>query len=219
MLEVIIFGLIRDGNWDLTQPQATLIGGIIGGLLLVVAAVIAFSGQKAQRKEERERHDEQLRAQRKQFDDQVREQRTEWKSTLHAEGMRAERNELIETYAKMSGLISASHSAIIDMYTASKDDQRTEWDALKVRLSLLLVEYQSNVGRVSIVGDIQVAKSLLELLSQTAKWSDGGSFGPSRVSHVEFQAGYAVIATKFLSILAAMRTDVERRQLDTESAT
>lgn len=54
-------------DWDLTQPQAVLIGALASGIFLVSAAWIAFHGQEQNRIDERQRHEDLLRAQRHQW--------------------------------------------------------------------------------------------------------------------------------------------------------
>lgn len=105
MLEFIIYGLIHEGDWDLTQPQATLLAGVISGVLLIAAAYIAFHGQREQRREEGRRHMELLKAQREQlaiqqtqFDDQLRVQREGWAADNKANSDRAYREEVRQTY-------------------------------------------------------------------------------------------------------------------------
>ncbi|ANS29385.1 hypothetical protein R1CP_23585 [Rhodococcus opacus] len=91
--------------WDLTQPQATLVGGIISGALLVVAAVIAFWGQRATRLADREKFDDQLteqrhlaadelNAQRDQLQKQLAAQRAQWENEQKARTALARRDEL-----------------------------------------------------------------------------------------------------------------------------
>ena len=75
MLEFIIYGLIHEGDWDLTQPQATLLAGVISGVLLIVAAYIAFHGQREQRAAERQMHEEQLAEQRRKAAEDLEAQR------------------------------------------------------------------------------------------------------------------------------------------------
>ncbi len=95
MLEFTIYGLIHEGDWDLTQPQATLLAGVISGVLLIAAAYIAFHGQREQREAEREIHEEQmaeqrrraavdLEAQRIQLTEQLNAQRTQFLDDIEA---------------------------------------------------------------------------------------------------------------------------------------
>lgn len=85
MLELIIFGVIHEGDWDLTQPQATLLAGVISGALLIVAAYIAFHGQREQRVAERLMHEEQMDEQRRKSSDDLAAQRTQLVEQLEAQ--------------------------------------------------------------------------------------------------------------------------------------
>ncbi|MEW1881033.1 hypothetical protein AB0O58_15185 [Rhodococcus sp. NPDC080181] len=62
-------------EWDLTQPQATLIAGLVGGPFLIAAAAIAFRGQAQTRQDERDKFEQQLQLERENFERQLREQR------------------------------------------------------------------------------------------------------------------------------------------------
>lgn len=75
-------------KWDLTQPQAVLIGGAISGSLVVLAAYIAFHGQANQLRDERERHREMLA-----------EQRTQLTRQLDAQRAQSERADLAKAYS------------------------------------------------------------------------------------------------------------------------
>ncbi|MBH5146336.1 hypothetical protein [Rhodococcus erythropolis] len=85
MLEFIIYGLIHEGDWDLTQPQATLLAGVISGVLLIAAAYIAFHGQREQRAAERLMHEEQMDEQRRKAASDLEAARTQLTEQLVAQ--------------------------------------------------------------------------------------------------------------------------------------
>ena len=64
----IVWGPLME--WDLTQPQATLIAGLVAGPFLITAAYIAFHGQRENMKTEREKFNEQIDVQKKQAQDE-----------------------------------------------------------------------------------------------------------------------------------------------------
>jgi hypothetical protein len=65
-------------EWDLTQPQATLIAGLVAGPFLITAAYIAFHGQRENMKTEREKFNEQIDVQKKQARDELQLKRDQW---------------------------------------------------------------------------------------------------------------------------------------------
>lgn len=128
MLEFIIYGLIHEGDWDLTQPQATLLAGVISGVLLIAAAYIAFHGQREQRREEGSRHMELLKAQREQlaiqqtqFDDQLRVQREGWAADNKATSDRAYRDEVRTIYRSVLRSSRQVHLPTLHYHLAKLD--------------------------------------------------------------------------------------------------
>lgn len=65
-------------EWDLTQPQATLIAGLVAGPFLITAAYIAFHGQRENMRTEREKFDEQIQLQKDQARDELQLKRDQW---------------------------------------------------------------------------------------------------------------------------------------------
>ncbi|MDQ0281280.1 hypothetical protein [Rhodococcoides fascians] len=65
-------------EWDLTQPQATLIAGLVAGPFLITAAYIAFHGQRENMKTEREKFNEQIKVQKEQARDELQLKRDQW---------------------------------------------------------------------------------------------------------------------------------------------
>ncbi|GGG04139.1 hypothetical protein GCM10007304_17840 [Rhodococcoides trifolii] len=79
-------------DWDFTQPQATIIAGLIGGPFLLAAAAIAFQGQKETRQDERDKFEKQLKFERDNFDRQMKEQRRQSKEQLEMQANVADAN-------------------------------------------------------------------------------------------------------------------------------
>lgn len=72
----IVWGPLME--WDLTQPQATLIAGLVAGPFLITAAYIAFHGQRENTRIEREKFDEQIQLQKDQARDELQLKRDQW---------------------------------------------------------------------------------------------------------------------------------------------
>lgn len=130
MLEFIIYGLIHEGDWDLTQPQATLLAGVISGVLLIAAAYIAFHGQREQRREESRRHGEMMKAQRDQFDDQIAAQRNSWSLDQKSSSDRSYRSEVREVYIRVLRIHEKLLKVAVDARYAHTHGDKALWDKL-----------------------------------------------------------------------------------------
>lgn len=140
-------------DWDLTQPQATLLAGVISGALLIAAAYIAFHGQREQRAEENTRHRELLTAQRQQFDDQLDAQRDASVSEHKASSDLEFRNEVRDVYVRMLANRSRYADALYDYHQGAlaKDDRE-----LSAALTVILKLTQE---RVLLVGEMRLVST------------------------------------------------------------
>lgn len=88
-------------NWDLTQPQATLIAGFVAGPFLITAAYIAFHGQRENMRIEREKFDEQVQLQKDQARVELQLKRDQWVAEQRLTNARNERDRDSALFARI----------------------------------------------------------------------------------------------------------------------
>lgn len=165
MLELIIFGVIHEGDWDLTQPQATLLAGVISGALLIAAAYIAFHGQREQRRDERARHNEQLRAQREQFREQLQSQREQWGATQRETAALKFRDEVRATYLETLKMQEELADIARNAWSARREHELEEAMQLTDRYIALYDKDFLAISRRSLVETPEIYEAVEKLRS------------------------------------------------------
>ena len=118
-------------EWDLTQPQATLIAGFVAGPFLITAAYIAFHGQRENMKTEREKFDEQIQLQKDQARDELQLKRDQWLAEQRLINARNVRDRdsamfarMLAFYAEFARAVGRTKNAIPPLPVA---DPETGW--------------------------------------------------------------------------------------------
>lgn len=159
-------------DWDLTQPQAVLIAGFASGIFLVTAAWIAFHGQKQNRLDERQRHEDLLAAQRDQHEDQLNAQREEWKAAQKAASDLKFRDEVRDVYMRALKNLDGVMDALLDFRLSAKyDDSDAKYKSV-ARLGDLNTQWIELQGEFALVSEseiIDVAVEAHALRMQEAK--------------------------------------------------
>lgn len=88
-------------DWDLTQPQATLIAGFVAGPFLITAAYIAFHGQRENMKTERQKFDEQIELQKEQAKADLKLKRAQWSAEQRLTNARNYRDRDAQLFARV----------------------------------------------------------------------------------------------------------------------
>ncbi|MGW6017844.1 hypothetical protein ACWFNS_07560 [Oerskovia enterophila] len=141
MLELMIFGLFHENDWDLTQPQAVLIGAVASGCFLVGAAWIAFHGQERNRIEERQRHSDQLQV-----------QREGWAADSKAASDRAYREEVRETYRAVLRSVREVHFQTLAFNRAKEDPSNSgRVNEIKLQIKSSMEELMALDEEMSLV--------------------------------------------------------------------
>jgi hypothetical protein len=161
MLELIVFGLFYENDWDLTQPQAVLIVGFVSGFFLVGAAWLAFHGQKQNRIDERQRHEDLLTAQRDQHEAQLTAQREEWKAVQKAASDLKFRDEVRDVYLRALKNLDGILDAFLDFRLSAKcEDSDGQYKAVN-RLSVLNVQWIELRGELALVSEPHIFDAVI----------------------------------------------------------
>lgn len=122
----IVWGPLME--WDLTQPQATLIAGFVAGPFLITAAYIAFHGQREHKKTEREKFDEQIQLQKDQARDELQLKRDQWLAEQRLVNARNVRDRdgalfarMLAFYAEFARAVGRTKNAIPRLPVADPD--------------------------------------------------------------------------------------------------
>lgn len=187
-------------EWDLTQPQAVLIAAVAGGLVsggfLIAAAWIAFHGQRQNREDERNRHDEMLTIQRQQHKDQLDAQREQFereldekerirKSELRRAAALHQHRELAASYSRalqvaesLVFLIDGARHRYSKGDAAGGDLKLRETEALFMESTVINLVLAASTDAISAWADI--SRSMAAALAVfTDEEAAGNKLGPS----------------------------------------
>jgi hypothetical protein len=119
-------------DWDLTQPQATLIAGFVAGPFLISAAYIAFHGQRENMKTERDKFNEQIQLQKNQAKDELQLKRDQWVAEQRLTNARNERDrdsalfaQVLAFYAEFARAVGRTERAIPKL--PDEEDADKQW--------------------------------------------------------------------------------------------
>ncbi|QXW04026.1 hypothetical protein [Rhodococcus globerulus] len=233
MLELIIFGLFYENDWDLTQPQATLLAGVISGALLIAAAYIAFHGQREQRAAERRIHEEQiaeqrrkassdLAAQRAQLVEQLDAQRSQFMRELESKErmwrLEADRSAALvlrNEYVGMFTSCAENNSAIVSsMMNAERHHSNGDYDKALASVGETAPLFKSYSGVLVLSASDLVNKRYAEFMAECAEFNglfgDTGAIGIMSLDKDKVKSALKRVRAANQRFDQSMRDDLER---------
>lgn len=147
----IVWGPLME--WDLTQPQATLIAGLVAGPFLITAAYIAFHGQRENMKTEREKFDEQIKLQKEQALDELQLRRDQWVAEQRLTNARNVRDRdsalfarVLAFYAEVARAVGRTMRAIPALPVSAED---SSWAVVEAHLAEVVAASNDNTDFTS----------------------------------------------------------------------